>query len=312
MELGKTLKILISIAIVYTLTLFIVACAAPSGEFFYGTLGLGDKRIAMATQSNIVMYDLDGHLVDVAYDGSSATEIPKGLAPYDPFSFAVLVDGADRISKLNVLDMTMSNLAVDANLTGTLYQMAWDEANGRYYAVEGNTIEAFTKSGARLGAPYIATTVGACVLSTPRGLTVTRDGRLIVTSTVNNRIAVYNISTATATCISTNTNFGTSQPAAVIEHTDGLLYIAGYNNGIIYSLPSSGVGTPTTVWAANLTVIRNPTSLLEMPDGTLLVGSDFTNSVERITTAGVQVGNASFVKDVFSSVVWQMMLIGGE
>ncbi|MBX3022967.1 MAG: hypothetical protein KF799_14930 [Bdellovibrionales bacterium] len=297
--------------------MFIIACSAPSGEFFYGALGLGTPRLVIATQNatgnNIVLYDLDGKLVDVLWDGSAVADVPKGLAPFDAFNVAVLVDGVDRIAKVSLVDRTVGVVASDANLTGTLYQMAFDKAGERYFAIEGNTIEAFTKTGTRVGVPYIGTTLGACTLSTPRGAFVTADQRLLVANGVGNRLLIYNVSNpAAATCISANAGFTTTQPFAVIQHSDGNLYLATNANHQIVSLPADGVGTPAVVWAANIAVIRNPTALIEMPDGTLLVASDQTNSIERITTSGTYVGSTSFIKDVFTGTVTQMLLIGGE
>lgn len=259
------------------------------------------------------MYDLDGKLIDVLWDGTAVSEIPKGIARFDSFSFAVLIDGVDRIARLNITNKEMSTIATNANLTGTLYQLAYDSNAMQYYAIEGNTIEAFTQSGNRIGNPFIAATVGTCVLSTPRGLFVGSANRLLVANTGNNRLNIYNVGNGTvSSCTSFNSNFDGIQPLAVLEHSNGLIYVAGNASHVIYSLPNDGTGTPTVVWEANTAIIRNPTALLEMPDGTILVASDQTNSIERITTDGTHVGGTSFIRDAFTGVVTQMLLIGGD
>ncbi|NJL24553.1 MAG: hypothetical protein HC902_04880 [Calothrix sp. SM1_5_4] len=59
-----------------------MACGASSGEFFMGALGLGTPRVAVAVQNtganHILLYDLNGALVDVIWDSTAAADIPKG------------------------------------------------------------------------------------------------------------------------------------------------------------------------------------------------------------------------------------------
>jgi len=317
LKTGKftTMKIVGSIAAVYLSLVALIACSNPKGEFFYGSLGLGDKKILVATANpgayTILMYDLAGQLVDVVADYTLAVDVPRGIAPYDTFNFMVLLDGVDRLQKVSLKGSAPADYA-DTGLTGTLYQLAFDGLNERYYGIEGNTIEGFTKAGLRLGNPVIATTVGSCVLNVSRGIFATNDARLLVVGTGNDRLNIYNISTTTPTCVSTNTGLGATDPFAVIQHSNGLIYYADQVNDRVNSLPADGTGSPTVVWATDLTVISNPTALLELPDGTILVASDATNSIERINTSGARVGSTSFIRDAFSGLVTQMVLIGGE
>lgn len=316
MEGIEVRRLVFKIALVYLSIVAVIACSNPSGEFYYGALGLGTQKIVVAVQNTlayeVLIYSLEGALEDVIADFTNAGDVPKGIAPYDAFNFAVLLDGVDRIAKVSLTGANVPDIVTDANLTGTLYQMVYNPATKYYHAIEGNFIESFTSSGARIGNPYITTTVGACVLNKPRGLAMTSDGRLLVMNTGNNRLNIYNVSAAVPTCISANTSLGATTPIPVIQHSDGLIYYGSQTDDRINSLPSNGTGSPTTVWATNLTVINNPTALLEMPDGTILVASDGTNSIERITTAGVLIGSTSFIRDSFTGFVTQMMLIGGE
>lgn len=314
-------KIVGIIAVSYATLVAILACSNPSGEFFYGALGLGDQKILVATQNTgsyqVAMYDLNGRLIDVIADYTLANDIPKGIAPFDAFSVAVLLDGVDRISRLSLTGQQVPEIANNSNLTGTLFHLAYDRVLERYYAVEGNTIEAFTKAGARLagpgvGTPYINTPLGSCAIATARGVAATDDGRLFMVASGNNDLNVYNVSGATATCTTANTTMGATTPVAVIVHSNGLVYVATQGDDRVYSFPNSGAGSGTVVWATNLTYINNPTALLEMPDGTILVASDGTNSIERIDTEGNIVGSTSFIRDGFTGIVTQMMLIGGE
>ncbi len=308
-------KIVGSIAAVYISLITLIACSNPQAEFFYGTLGLGDKKLLVATSNagalTVLMYDLNGRLVDVVADYTFTNDVPRGIAAFDTFNFMILLDGVDRLQRVSLKGLGPADFA-DPGLAGTLFQMTFDPIGRRYYAIEGNFIEGFSREGLRIGNPIINTTVGACVLNVPRGVFATNDGRLLSVGTGNDRLSIYNISTTTPTCVSTNTSLGAFDPFAIIQHSNGLLYYVDQGNDRVNSLPASGVGAPTIVWATDLTTINNPTAILELPDGTLLVASDLTNSIERITTDGVRVGSTPFIRDAFTGAVSQMMLIGGE
>jgi hypothetical protein len=308
-------KLVGSIAAVYISLMALIACSNPEGEFFYGTLGLGDKKILVATANagalTVVLYDIDGRLVDVVRDYTFTNDVPRGIAVFDAFNFMILLDGVDRLQKVSLKGLPAADYA-DPGLNGGLFQLTYDPMGQRYFGIEGNFIEGFSKAGLRIGNPIINTTVGACVLNIPRGVFATNDSRLLVVGTGNDRLNIYNISTTTPTCVSTNTSIGAVDPVAVIQHSNSLIYFADQVNDRVSSLPSDGSGSPAIVWATDLTTINNPTALLEMPDGTMLVASDGTNSIERITIGGVRVGSTPFIRDAFSGLVSQMMLIGGE
>ncbi len=303
-------------AIVFSLALLlsVAACGVPAGTYFYGSLGLGEPRIVVSTSNagalTVLLYDLEGNLMHVVADFTGSNDTPKGIAPFDNLSFAVLLDGADRISRLSLVGEPPVDFVINANLTGNLWQMAFDDDRSRYFAIETNTIEAFDRSGERVGAPYIAATVGSCVLTTPRGLTYAGGGLLISTATGNDDINVYDVSESVPTCVRANTTFGNVDPTAVLAHSNGLLYVATQGDDRVYSFSGDGSGTGTVVWGTNTAVLGNPTALLEMPDGALLVASDLTNSVVRLDTDGNYQG--TFLRDAFTGAVTQMLLIDGQ
>ncbi len=138
----------------------------------------------------IVLYDLSGRLVEVVADYTYTNDVPRGIAPFDAFSFMTLLDGVDRLSKISLKGLAPADYS-DTQLTGTLFQMSYDGLSQRYFAIEGNTIEGFTKGGLRVGNPIINTTVGACVLNVSRGVFSTNDGRLLVVGTGNDRLSIY-------------------------------------------------------------------------------------------------------------------------
>lgn len=304
---------LISLAFAATL----LSCKeGRNGSFFYGSLGLGSPRIAISTQNagalTVLLYDLNGALIKVLADYTSTNDIPKGIAPFDSLSIAVLLDGADRIARASFLGQILPDVTANANLTGTLWQLAFDARNNRYLAVEGNTIEAFSTSGDRIGSPFINTTTGPCTLSVPRGLASTSEGRLSTVATGNDDLNTYDISGGTVTCLNANTTFGNIDPVAVLAHSNGLLYVATQGDDRVYSFAGDGTGAATVVWNTNLTHINNPTALLELPDGSILVASDLTNSIARINPDGTLFSATTFIRDAFSGSVTQMLLLDGE
>jgi glucose/arabinose dehydrogenase len=98
---------------------------------------------------------------------------------------------------------------------------------------------------------------------------------------------------------------------AVLAHSDGFLYVATQGDDRIYRFAGNGVGAGTVIFN-NTGIISDPTALLEMPDGTILVASDATNSLVRITTAGALVGMTSFASDIFTNRVSDMIILPGD
>ncbi len=290
-------------------------CGKTAGSFYYGAMGFGEKKLLVATLNpgalTVVMYDLEGKFIDLIADYTQTNENPRGIAPYDVLNIAVLIDGVDRLSKASLIGGSVTDISTDAGLTGNLYQLAYDAVGSRYFAIETSTIEGFQKDGTRIGNPYISATTGSCVISVARGITAS-NSRLYVTSTTNDDLNVYDISGATPTCLTANTTFGNVDPIGVMVHSNGLVYVGTQGDDRIYSFPNDGSGAGTVVWDTNTSIISNPTDLVEMPDGTILVASDATNSIERINVDGTSVSSTSFIKDAFTGLISQMLIVGGE
>ena len=292
---------------------FAIACSRPSGQFFYGALGLGEGRIVVATQNTgartIVTYDMNGKLGDIIADYTAANEIPKGIAPFDAFSIAVLVDGVDRLARASLIGASEVGIATDAALTGNLWHLAWDELGGRYFALEGNNIEAFTREGQRLGNPFIPNNLAPCTINVARDLAVTAEGILYVVGTGNDDLLAYDTTTTPVTCLTANTTMGNIDPVAVIKHSNGQVYVATQGDDRIYAFPADASSAGTAVWNTNIGLISNPTALLELPDGSILVASDGTNSIVRISPTGELVDSGIFIRDAFTGAVTQMLYL---
>lgn len=297
-----------------TLLLIWAGCSKPSSDgFYYGSLGGKQKLIITSTTSAtaspflIVQYSLDGVFEKVLYDLTFENRVPRGLAMIDPFTFLISTDTVDGILQYSYFN-GVSTWVANANLAGNIYNVA-KTSNGDVFVIESNTIESFDSTGNRIGAPRIGTTIGGCTLSTARGMAVTANDILVVGSQANDDILFYDVSNpASTTCAAANGTLGNVDPIAIVAHPDGYVYVAhtGGTDAVL-RFNGDGSGASTSVFS-NLTVIANPTSMVALPDGTLLVASDTTNNIVRIDTAG-NVLNNPFIQDGFTAYVYSMMIM---
>ncbi len=302
----------------YALYFFIGLCLLlscsnpPKGAFFYGALGLGKSRILVANSLAgalaLAMYDVDGKLLGVLDDGTADSLTPRGISPINYTDFLVAYEGVDQVKKISLLG-TSSEFISNVNVNGNIFQSAIDSRNGNYFLIESNTVEGFEISGTRIGNPSIGTTIGSCVLNVPRGIDIDANGYLAVVGTGNDRLNLYNITNpASPTCVTANTTFGNVDPVAIIAHSNGFYYVATQGDDRIYRFAGNLTGSGTTIYN-NIAVINNPSALLEMPDGSILVASDGTNDIVRIDVSGNYIG--TFARDAFSGAVTQMALMPG-
>lgn len=253
----------------------------------------------------VAYFDMEGNNLGRIIDYRRDSLTPRGLAPFDHQSFLVSLDGTDQIQRV-FLDGSTQTFHSSIQLNGNIYDMEQDSV-GNYYVIESNRIEVFDSSGNHEPTLLINTTVGSCTLSNPRGMTVNSSGNLVVTNQGGtDDVLVYDISGASPTCLSA-TAFG-NNPYDVIEHSNGQLYIVTQGDDQVYSANADGSGA-TVVWPVDLTLIRDPTAILELPDGTLLVASSYTDTVERITTSGTRVGTEPFIMSPLSLNISDMMIL---
>lgn len=290
----------------------LLSCAKDDSQFYYGVLDVESPKLIVASAVGaslvLAMYDMDGNFIRVVKDYSDDVLTPRGMAALGPLDFFVSLEGKDYIERINLLSDSSTQEITSAYLAGNVYQMRRHPQYGNF-VIETSTIESFTDSGERIGNPRIGTTVGSCVLNTPRGLAITADGYLAVVDIGNDDVLIYDVSDATnPVCVTANTSFGNVDPIAILAHSDGYLYIVTNGDDRVYRLNRDGTGVPTIVYN-NINYIRDPTSIVEMPDGTLLVASDFTNTLVRIRTDGTFVGSAPFAYDAFSNYITDMIIL---
>ncbi|MBY0385645.1 hypothetical protein K2X05_10860 [bacterium] len=293
---------------------FLASCSSDTSEFYYANLDVGNPKIIIASnvagEYALTMYDTPGNLLRVLADYNPANIAPRGLMALNEFEFLVAYDGTnvDGIHRFSLLDGE-GTFVTDTNLNGNIFQMRRHDSYGTF-VIETNVIEAFDELGQRVGAPRIATTIGACTLNTSRGMTFNSSGYLVVVGNGNDDILVYDVSDPTNTvCVRANTSFaGTVDPVAVLAHSDGFLYVATQGDDRIYRFSGDGSGVGTIVFS-NVSFIDNPTALVEMPDGSLLVASDGTNTLVNITTSGFLIGANYLVSDVYTNSISDMIIL---
>lgn len=281
-------------------------CGSEKGAFFT----LGRPLLLIAGQDTnhrgVSAYTLEGIPVGSIANFRVEASSPRGLAYFDDDTVLVAVDGSDGVSKLN-LDGTKEIFHGSSNLNGNIYDMELGP-DGYYYVIESNRIEVFNDLGERQASKLINTTTGSCTLSNPRSMTIDFNGYLVVTNQGGaGNILRYDISGDTATCVS-SVAFGNS-PYGVLAHSNGYLYITTQGDDTIYRADPDG-SNAVEIWTVDLTILRDPTQILELPNGDLLVASSFTDTVERIQTDGTRVGSDPFIQDVYSLNVSDMIIIG--
>lgn len=262
----------------------------------------------VAGQYSLAMYDINGNFVRVLQDFIPQNVIPRGLVAIDSLNFLVSTDGVDQILNFNLLSGLTPHVSA-ADLAGNIYQMRRHPELGTF-VIESNVIESFNDAGNRIGAPRVPATVGGCTLNVPRGLAITAQGYLVVTNTGNDDINVYDVSDPlNPVCVTANTALGNVDPVGVLAHSNGRIYVSTTGNDRIYEFNGDGSGAGVVIFN-NIGVIADPTALLEMPDGSILVASDGTNSLVRITTDGDLVGPTNnFISDIFTNSISDMILL---
>lgn len=307
-------------------SLFAFGCSAPKGTLFYGALAKGDpvvvflSGVASGAQS-VVAYDQTGVFMEVVADLTYDNLTPSGIAKMDAFNFMVALSGsADSLGKFSTTG-GYTTFVQNANLTGTLYQMAYHQGSSSYFVIKANTIEGFDRSGNRIGNPFLAASVGACTLSTPKGIAVdSTNNRMFVTNSATGTLSVYDMSNINApTCLRQNSTMGaTSVPVPVLVHSTGYVFSATQlaASRKIWAFPADGSGTATGVYTDVAgTVLKGPTAMAEMQDATVLVANSGTKQIDRFqfngTSAATRVGSTPFIKDTFTTQVNDILVMRG-
>jgi streptogramin lyase len=291
--------------------LIVASCAKQQGDFLHFA-NLPSKVLVISAQNAnhavVVYYDLDGEFLGYMTDLRGEGSVPRGLAPFPGNRVVISAETVDAIH-LATLAGKRSLFYGSALFTGNIFDIEYG-GNDHIYAIETNNIEVFDKEGVRVASKVIPATVGGCTLSTPRNMAIDSNGYLVVSNQGGvDAILRYDISGLTATCVS-SVAFG-NNPAGVLPHSDGNLYVATQGNDQIYQTDPDGAN-PVAIFTTDLTLISDPNAMVELPGGDILVASSLTNTIERIDTNGDRVGSVPFIRDAFSLNVFDMIILETE
>jgi hypothetical protein len=249
----------------------------------------------------IGIYDTDGNFLHQIsrYRQPSTAAIPRGLVQLDNNTMVFALDTLDRLEIFDFRDFSFNSFFSGGTLTGNVYGMS-NDLNNNPLVLESNNIERFDSAGEQTVPVYINTTVGGCTINGAR-LMVRHENQLYVTSYANNRILIYDLNPTVPTCVA---SIATAvNPHGILIHSNGSLYFNTAGDDRIYRANLDGSGI-TAIFNTNLGILNNPATMLELPDGSIIVSSTGTNSIERFDENGTYLG--VFIRDVLSLSVTDM------
>ncbi len=255
----------------------------------------------------VTLYDENGSFLS-AFNFRAEGATPRNLVQWSEDSVLISLDVTDSVYELS-FDGTKNLFHGSNQLNGNIYGIAVD-SQSFVYVVESNRIEVFDSNGNRDGSKLINTTVGGCTLSNPRGIFMNSSDQLYVLNQGGaDNLLIYDVSGSAATCVSSQA-IG-NNPYSLVMHSNGYLYITTQADDRVYRADLDGSNLQV-VWDTDTSLINNPTGIAELPNGDLIVASSQTDSVERITTSGVRVGNSPFIEDSLSLNLQDIIVVGGS
>lgn len=294
------------ILFIYAFSMSLLIGCQPGGE---SVLKIRERVLVVTSgdgnHRGVTIYDLEGNLISHVTDFRDEVSTPRGIAPFDDESFIVSTDGADAIYRV-FYNGEKETFHGSNQFSGAIYGLERGPL-GYYYAVESNRIEVFDGNGVRLGGSLINTTTGGCTLSNPRGSAVTSAGALIVANIGGaDNILTYDITADPATC-SSSVAFG-NNPYDILVHSNGSIYVTTQGDDAVYQANLDGSGR-VSIYDPGTALLNNPTAMVELDNGDILVASSATDTIERITPAGVRVGSVPFIRDAFSLNITDMRIM---
>lgn len=232
----------------------------------------------------VTMFNQDGSLHSSLRDLFPNLEWASGSVFQSPDKVLVLIANSSRVEKLDLTNLTNNNFTT-ARINGSPNRgLAQDAVDGTVYVAEqtANTIEKYDSNGVPIGAPFINTTTGACVLANPSGIAVQSNRRLLAVQST--RLLIYDQNGGCLAAV-TAAPFNANTPYAVAYHpqTDKIL-VGFYTNSAIMACNTSGASC-TTIYSTP-TIISNPRSMTVDSGGAIYVGSSGTDTIEKLLWTG--------------------------
>ncbi len=286
------LKIALSISIIAMTLLSSCMGTAPftNSTSYSGNVIVTTIATDPATGPGLVtMYNSSGAVVSLLRDLYSTGEWASGSAFVAPYTIVTSIQGTTRLELTDIRTNSIASIVSVSLTSAPIRQVAVDGAGSMWVvesAVAQQDVEKFTASGQRVGNPFIPTTVGACVLATPWGITyMPNTGYIaVISAAAAGRLSVYDTN---GNCINHVTaaplNAGT--PTGVAYHpTTGMLIITFATTHAIWAMNYDGSGA--TQIFLNSSIINTPKAVAADAQGNIYVGSNGTNSVEKLYWSG--------------------------
>lgn len=244
----------------------------------------------------VTIFSPTGSVISTLRDFFSTGEWASGSGFYPPSTLYVAVEGTDRLESIDLQTNVVTPIT-NVQLSATPLRQIAVTSTGNVFVAESNqnTVERFS-NGKRDGNPYIPTTVGSCVLSTPYGVAVnSANGDIAVVSSPGaaGRLSIYDSSGGCRAQITTGT-IASGTPAAIAYHApSGKYLIASATTHAIHAYDS--LGATAELIYLNSSIINTPRAITTDANGFIYVGSSGTDTVEKLSWSGsgpaVRVGN---------------------
>ncbi len=311
--LSKTIS-LIKIILIYVSLFFLTqACDKKEGSFL--TESSIEPMIVLisgnGSHRGVTAYDLDGNFIKVITDFRFTGGTPRSITHVSGDTFIVGQENPDQLEYVN-LDGEVSDFFSSNYFSGGIYDAVRD-SEGNVYSIESNNIEKIDASGARkpfvTGSAFIQGNADGCSLNVPTKLVLTENNHLIVAGYNSGNITTFDISGDTVTCLS-QVNVG-NQLYALHLHSNGSLYFGRWANDSIYRADPDG-NNATIIWSSNTSIINNPTDIVELPNGNLLIAAYSSHTVEQLDQDGNRIGTIPFIADGQTLSVFDIVVTSGE
>lgn len=256
---------------------------------YSGTLLISTVATDPATGPGLASWwTKDGAFKATLRDLYPGGEWVSGSGFISPDKFVIAVEGVDRLELLNLSNSTSASIT-NVNLTATtLKHVAVNPADNSIYVAEANinTVEKFSVTGQRIGAPFLPTTSGGCVLANPWGVAVipSTEQVVVISSAAAGRFSRYS---KDGTCLNhaTAAPFNTGTPVAVAYHAPSNKLIVTFAGSHALIAVDPDGSNPATIFL-NSSIINTPRAIAADADGFLYVGSSGTDTIEKLYWSG--------------------------
>lgn len=289
------------IGLIFTLASFlaVVSCAGEGSLQISYPLDFSGHVLVTTTAadtggpSQVNLFSPQGKFVRTLVDIYVNTEYISGLA-YSSAKDELLMMTEGTYEQVESIDfrtstrkVIYSNVAFTAN---PFRFIAVGPDQSVYIAADGNdTIEKIRPDSdqvySRVGAPFISTTTGACVLGSPWGVAyIPSTDQIAVANASNTGITIYN---SDGTCVRnvTSAPFNNNSPVGVAFHAlSSKLIVSISGSGSIYSMNLDG--TNITLIYSDTSIISTPRGVATDSNGNIYVANIGRDTVEKLYYSG--------------------------